>query len=72
RYDSVAIDFVSEDELTQQLANNRYRYVISLDEWDTTVPLPNDWVRGTSFDFERDWLVLPKASVVPFTVYERS
>ncbi|MFI5265864.1 MAG: glycosyltransferase family 39 protein [Chloroflexota bacterium] len=72
QYDSVAIDFVSEDELAQQLANGRYRYVISLDEWDTTVPLPNDWVRGASFDFERAWLVLPKASVVPFTVYERS
>ena len=71
QYDSVAIDFISEDELSQQLDNARYHYVISLDQWDTTVPLPNEWVRGASFDFERNWLVLPKASVVPFTVYER-
>ena len=72
QYDSVAIDFVTTDELAQQLGNARYRYVISLDEWDTTVPLPNDWRREASFDFERDWRVLPKASVVPFTVYTRA
>jgi transmembrane protein TMEM260 (protein O-mannosyltransferase) len=72
QYDSVAIDFVTEDELAQQLRNPRYRWVISLDEWDTTVPLPADWQRGPSFDFERDPRVLPKASVVPFTVYSRA
>ena len=70
-WDSVAIDFVTEAELARQLSNPRYRYVISLDEWDTSVPLPAGWVRGESFDFERDRLVLPKASVVPFTVYTR-
>jgi len=70
-FDSIAIDFVTEQELAAELAAQGYRYVISLDEWDTSVPLPSDYVRGQSFDFERDPLVLPKASVVPFTVYER-
>ena len=71
QYDSVAIDFVSEKQLAQQLANARYQYVISLDEWDTTVPLPEEWQRGATLDFQRDPLVLPKASTVPFTVYHR-
>jgi 4-amino-4-deoxy-L-arabinose transferase-like glycosyltransferase len=72
QWDSIAIDFVSQDELAQQVSNARYRYVISLDEWETSVPLPSNWRRGDSFDFERDWRVLPKASVVPFTVYTRA
>lgn len=72
QYNSVAIDFVSQDELAVELAKRPYRYVVSLDEWQTTVPLPPEWARTEdSFDFERNWLVLPKASVVPFTVYTR-
>jgi len=71
-FDSIAIDFVTQDELAELLNQKPYRYVISLDEWDTTVPLPPNWQRTSlSFDFERNSLVLPKASVVPFTVYER-
>lgn len=71
-YDSLAIDFVSQDELAAELSKKPYRWVISLDEWETSVPMPDDWIRtSTSFDYERNWLVLPKASVVPVTVYER-
>jgi len=71
QFTSLAIDFMTEDDMQRYVEVMPYRYALSLDEWQPTIPLPSDFVQVDSFDFRRDRLVLPKAWIVPFNVYER-
>jgi hypothetical protein len=71
QYASLPVDFIDENDLAQELASKPYRYIISLDQWEPSIDLPPQFVKQDVFSFERDNRVLPKGSVVPFTLYER-
>ncbi len=71
QYMILAIDFMTPEDMERYVAARSYRVALSLDEWEPTIPLPSDFKLVDSFDFRRNRLVLPKAWIVPFNVYER-